>query len=193
MNIYLFYFKRNPEYYDEISPLYCYTDDKKIMEEFKKQRNMKRFICKKESISKKEYKEFVSKHPKLRLTYGQFYTASKTYGKREPVSILCTWSEEESILKNSERFWNENVRYLFDGSIFKEKYLKSLENLLFMKFYDFYKIKTIQSYDNFYDPYYNSYGPVENFIVDDMNSSFSYDELKLFLKFYGNTFDLKAH
>lgn len=193
MNVYLFYFKRNPEYYDEVSPLYCYTDDKEMMEEFKKQRNMKRFICKKESISKSEYKEFMSKHPKLRLTYGRFYTASEIYGKREHVSVLCTWAEEESILKNSERIWNENSRYLFDGTIFKGKYLKSLEKLLFIKFYNFYKVKVIQSYDNFCNPYYSSYGPVEDFIIDEMNSSFSYDELKLFLKFYGNTFDEKAH
>ena len=77
---------------------------------------------------------------------------------------------------------------MFDPRGFKTEYLKALEKLLFLKFYGFYKIKFIQYADYFYQPYYNSYGPVEGLIVDDFMTQFSHDDLKVFLKFFKNTF-----
>lgn len=188
MVIYLLYFKSNPEFKDDIYTMYAYTDDKTMLNEFKSQRDMKKFKIKKEDISKEEYKIFDRNNKKMKLTYANIYTSDKLYGKRRSVKVLCTWREEEYIFKNSERLWEEYSRYLFDVRLFKSKYLIALEKLLFVKFYMFYKNN--QNRDYFYEPYYNNFGPVEDLILDDLKSSYSYDELSLFLKFFGNTFDM---
>jgi hypothetical protein len=191
MTLYLFYYKPLDEYVDIPPRLYAYTEDKNYADEFKRQRNMEKFIyVKQENVKKDEYRSFSSRYVQFRLSYGKFYTSSvDMFGKRVPVDVLCTWKEEESILKNSDDLWKEYSKYLFDCRIFKSDYIKALEKLLFVKVYGFYHIKYIDYADSFYQPYYSSYGPVEELIMDEFKNDFSYDDLKLFLKFFQNTFD----
>ena len=192
MKIYLFYYIPFEDYVNTPATLYAYTDSKDIYEEFKIQRNMKKFKCVKEDISKKDFKEFESKHGKMKLSYNTFKTKSKIYGRMQNVDVLCTWIEEESIFKMSDSLWKEYSKHLFDCRLFKKKYIQVLEKLLFIKFYTFYRVNAMNELmDYYYEPYYNSYGPTEDFVMEDFKRSFQYDELKIFLKLYSDKFDFK--
>jgi hypothetical protein len=190
MITYLFYLKPSKDCEISFTTLYAYTTNKKYAEDFREQRNAERFHFVKKKSTKEEFTEFEKKHSKLRLTYGKFYTRSDIFGKRTPIQILCTWMEEESIIKNSDRLWEEFEKDLFDCKIYKSEYIQALEKLLFIQFYGFYKVKYLEYADSFYQPYYSSFGPVEGLIMEEYRNSFSYDDLKLFLKFFKNTFDV---
>lgn len=187
MNIYMFYIKPSKEFEDSPPTLYAYTDKKKMSEQFKSQRNMDKFIYTKMKFSETEYKNFSRDYSKYQLAYGQFYTKSDMFGKKVPVSVLCTWREEESILFNSDRIWDEYSKYLFDAKCFKAEYLCALETLLFMKLYKFFN-KGTEEIDYFYDPYYTSFGPSKEFIYSVLEEQFQVDDLKLFLKYHQDTF-----
>lgn len=187
MNIYMFYIKASKEFKDNPPTLYAYTDNKKISDQFKLQRNMNRFVYMKAKFTKDEYLSFSKYHDKYQLRYCQFYTKSDMFGRRAPVSVLCTYKEEESILFNSDRLWNEYSKYLFDGKCFKSEYLRALETLLFMKLYLFYKKGPCDT-DYFYDPYYTAFGPSKDFVSGVINEQFYTDDLKIFLKYYQDTF-----
>lgn len=187
MTVWFFYYIDRA--YDNYKRLYAFTDNREYANEFIKQRSKENMICRKEKgISKLEYKRLEADYGKLKLIYGSFYTKSNQFGRKVSVKVLCTPEEEECIVIKSEHLWEEYSKYLFDTRGFKKEYLQALEKLLFLKFYGFYKIKYLQYADYFYQPYYSSFGPVEGLIVDDFKTSFEYDELKVFLKFYQNTF-----
>lgn len=190
MNIYIFYYAPITEYKDP-PMFYAFTDDKDMADEFKKQRDMEKFICTKEKCTKEEFKLFDRDHHCYKLTYGNFYTKGESLNKKIGVKVLCTVREEDSILKNSENLWQEYSKTLFDCKVFKSQYIQSLESLLFIKFYGFYKVKYLEYADYFYQPYYSNFGPPEGMIIEEFKDSFSYDELKLFLKFVKHTFSMK--
>lgn len=187
MTVWMFYYIDRA--YDDYKRLYAYTDNKKYANEFREQRSKTNIICKKEKDFKKsDFMKLEANYGRLRLQYGRFYTKSEYFGVKVPIRVLCTMEEEESVIIKTEKLWEEYSKFLFDIRGFKKEYLQALETLLFLKFYGFYKIKYIEYADYFYEPYYNSYGPVEGLIAEDFKTSFSYDELKVFLKFHKNTF-----
>lgn len=189
MKLYLFYKKPSEEFCDNNPQLYAYTTDKEIASEFRKQRNMNVFIYKKNTeVSKKEYKNFNKIYGKYKLDYCQFYTKSFIFGKKVAVKILCTWKEEESVLVNSDKMWEEYSKYLFDSKMFKSEYLVALEKLLFMRFYSFFKVKFVNGLEEMYDPYYTPYTSPTGFIIEELKENYSYDDLKLFLRFFKDTF-----
>lgn len=189
MNIHLFYLKPSDDYNSDIPSLYAYTNDKNLAEEFIDDRNMNRFIYKKSWIDKEEFRKFDSMHSRLHLSRGSFSTVSEINGRSMNVSFVCTWGEEESILKNSDKLWSEYSNILFDTRVFEDKYLIALEKLLFMKFYGFYgSLRFNDGIDYFYEPYYTSYGPIKSFISEEFHYNVKYDELALFLRFHKDLF-----
>lgn len=186
MNIHAFYIKPCTGFEGNPPTLYAYTEKLKLAEQFKLQRNMDRFIYKKIKLAKDEYRSFFKDYDKYQLRYCQFYTKPDIISKKIPVSVLCTWKEEESVIFNSDKLWKEYSKYLFDAKCFKSEYIIALETLLFMKMYKFYHKGSEADY--FYDPYYTSYGPSKEFVMEVLNEQFEYDDLKIFLKFHQDTF-----
>lgn len=189
MKLYLFYKLPSEEFADNNPVLYAYTTNKELADDFKRQRNMDVFIFRKEAyFSKSEYKKFDEKYHKHELSYCQFYTKSFVFGKKIPVKVLCTWKEEETILINSDRMWEEYSKHLFDTQMLKSEYLIALEKLLFIRFYTFFKVKCVSNLDEFYDPYYSAYSSLGGLIVEEFKDNYSYDDFKLFLRFFKDTF-----
>lgn len=189
MKLHLFYWKPSKEYVGDYAALYAYTIDKEFAEDFQKQRDMSKFIYKKEEISKKDYKEFASLHTQQKLGIGEFYTKSKiVYGKRERVKVLCTWKEEESIVITQDKLWEEFSNNFVDCKMLKDEYIKALEVLQYFKLFLFYRKKQNYCMDSYYEPYYTSYGPCEDFVLEDFTVDIKYDEFQLFLKYYQHTF-----
>ena len=83
----------------------------------------------------------------------------------------------------------EYSKYLFDARVFTQDYIIALCTLLFVDFYGFFKVKEIQSADYFYNPYYTNFTSPEGLIREDFSGKFSYDDLKLFLHFYQDSFN----
>lgn len=188
MTLYLFY-KKSPKEFDTNPILYAFTNNKDFASDFKKYRNMNKFIFRKETdISKSEYNSFSSKWHKCELTLGQFYTRGEVFGKRIPVTVLCTYREEETVLINSDRLWEQYSDRFFDANIINNKYLSALNNLLYFKFYGFFKLRPKYDVSDFYEPYYTAYGPPTDFILSEIQDGYDYDDLRLFLRFFGDTF-----
>ena len=188
MTLYLFY-KKSPEGFDNDPILYAFTNDKDFANKFKKYRNMNKFIFRKETgVSKSEYNKFSSQWHKCELINGQFYTRGDILSKRVPVSVLCTCKEEETVLINSDRMWDEYIDRFFDTSVINDKYLNALNKLLYFKFYGFFKLRPKYDVDDFYEPYYSAYGPPTDLILAEIQEGYQYDDLKLFLRFFGDTF-----
>lgn len=188
MNLYLFY-KKPLDDFDNDPILYAFTNKKEFANEFKKHRNMNKFIFHKEThVSQREYNEFSSKWRKCELINGQFYTRGNILNKRVAVSVLCTCKEEETVMINSDRMWDEYMGCFFDASVINSKYLDALNKLMYFKFYGFFKLRPKYDVGDFYEPYYSSYGPPADFILTEIQEGYQYDDLKLFLRFFGDTF-----
>lgn len=188
MMTYLFYYKEKG--FDTYR-FYAFTDDKKLAQEFQNQRDMKKFRYVKEKMPKEDFLILESKYGKLKLTEGHFYTRDpNNFGKRKPIKVLCTFYEEETVIKKQDDILKELAPFLFDTRAFKDEYLKALGILVYLQFYGFFKIKYIENADSWYQPYYNSYGPVEGLIIEETHNRFEYDDLNIFLKFFGNTFNI---
>ena len=69
-----------------------------------------------------------------------------------------------------------------------KKYMDALNNLMYFKFYSFYKLRPNFDVCDFYEPYYSAYGPPTDFILTEIQEGYQYDDFKLFLRFFGNTF-----
>ena len=150
---------------------------------------MSKFVFRKETkISKKEFANFSAKYHKFELINGQFYTRGEIASRRVPVSVLCTCYEENTILVNSDKLWDEYKGCLFDVSILSKKYMDALNSLMYFKFYSFYKLRPNFDVCDFYEPYYSAYGPPTDFILTEIQEGYQYDDFKLFLRFFGNTF-----
>lgn len=187
MTVWMFY--RRIEGFDTTS-LYAFTDNKKYAKEFREQRNPNTiFMFKRDKFTKAEWNALNTQFGKLRILEGHFYTKSEFFGRKKPVRVLCTAQEEESITLRIDRIWMDFVKYLFDPRAFKKEYLQALEHLLFIKFYCFYCIKQVQNADYFYEPYYSNFENQESFIYEEFKEDFyDYDELRVFLKLYKDTF-----
>lgn len=188
MTLYMFY-KKAEEGFDDPPKLYAFTNNKEMKNQFVRYRDMSKFVFRKETkISKKEFANFSAKYHKFELINGQFYTRGEIASRRVPVSVLCTCYEENTILVNSDKLWDEYKGCLFDVSILSKKYMDALNSLMYFKFYSFYKLRPNFDECDFYEPYYSAYGPPTDFILTEIQEGYQYDDFKLFLRFFGNTF-----
>lgn len=174
----------------DTTSLYAYTNSKKVAKEFSEQRNPKRLILlKRTNFSKEEWDRLCSTRPSLRIIEGHLYTKGEIFGSKKHVTVLCTEYEERMAVLHADDIWIEFSKYLFDGRAFKQEYLIALEKLLFIKLFCFYVIKRVQDADYFYEPYYSNFGPPEPIIYEDFQDySCHYDELRVFLKMFKDTF-----
>lgn len=187
MTVWMFYLRH--EGFDTTS-LYAYTNEKEKAKEFSEQRNPDKLVMfKRTKFSKEEWNALNTQRPSLRIIEGHFYTKGELYGSKKSVRVLCTAKEEEIITLKIDKIWEEFSQYLFDTRAFKKEYLAALEKLLFIKFFCFYVIKRVQDADYFYETYYSNLELNESFIYEDFRENFyEYDELRVFLKMFKDTF-----
>lgn len=187
MTVWMFYLRH--EGFDTTS-LYAFTDDKDKAKAFSEQRDKNKLVMfKRTKFSKEEWNALNAQRPGLRIIEGHFYTKGFIYGSKKSVTVICTAREEEIITLKADKIWEEFSSVLFDTRAFQKEYLVALERLLFMKFYCFYVIKRVQEADYFFQPYYSNLELNESFIYEDFKENFyDYDELRVFLKMFKDTF-----
>lgn len=171
---------------EEKYPLYAFTIDKDIRDEFVATRNVKdNFIERKSKISKEDYKKFGNANNGCRLDRFSFQHYANYYKDKECkyVKVVTTWNEKEIVqacLDDGLSEINESISYSFLPFIFKEKYIKALSVLEYISFW-------------------KMHGRPEQFIgflteseqEESMDYSYpnvSYDELNKFIDLYGKTF-----
>lgn len=190
---------KDPYFMKDTPVLYAWTDNKDYAAEFKKQRDMKKFIFKEFSMTEEEYKNSwrlglsYSNFTAFHLSKIQLHTASDPLvDLRVKVDILGTWYEETSVVLKGDKIWDLYPGVFVDVQILNDKYLKALETLGYMKFYKFF-CKDKEKYDDrFYDPYYSSYEDPDGFVCDDFRHSYKLNEVAIFLKLFGDTFSKNA-
>lgn len=150
-------------------PLYAITNDKKLFTRFKNDRNMKKFIIKKDWIDEDDYAMFANEHRSTVLREHKLNTEVKN--KNKEVNMVLTMGEytevSESMLYLLEDIdlWN----YLLDPFLLKKDFLNYLNKINYIDFYLLYKNLYNFSDDCYYD--------VPNLL---------YDELNFFIAMYGD-------
>jgi hypothetical protein len=182
----MFYKKPINGFYDEAYTLYAFTNNKKIYEKFRKERNMDKFIIHKKKIDKDELYKFRKMYDRFELHQSQFHTRTE-FGKFRTVKIICTFIEEETVILHADKIWNEYKNILFDAKVFNSDYIKALEKICFITFY-IYQNGLDDLNDYFYTPYYNAYGTPSELIREIEQTPYEYDEFAVFLKFFKDTF-----
>jgi len=146
MKVYIFYRK-----YDTglVPSIYAYTMDKNIFEEFKKVRNMDKFIINKIDMSEDEAEEFERKYRRYLLGYRYYETydrsmidgISNNLAKRT-VKIVSTEFEEEEVYSQFETMLAlEFGKITLDVSVFNEEIKKALIDLGYYDLFKFYTAK----------------------------------------------------
>ena len=188
--VYLFYY-RDKKFNDIPYRLYAWSTDKNHVDIFKTQRDMKRFVVIKEHMDDEAFDKFRADYDKYRLNESKMYTRGIINSLKSQVTVLCTVKESEEIFVSIDRFWNEIASSFVDCRNLKSKYIKALKDLIYIDIYNFYKVKIDGYMDDFYEPYYTAYGPVESFLIDEFNHIYGldYDELAMFIWRFGNTFN----
>ena len=197
MTIYAFYYKKiNPRYaaitmgYSKMKPyLYAYTLDKKIAEEFKKQRNMNNFIfIKEDSVSKKDLTEFESINKKRELGYRSYVTYGEDKEQKITAKVLSTFDEEEAVYRDAENIFRHFSNRLFDIRFLKDKFIKPMQKLMYVDFYLFFQYNYIEDMDSYYKPYAIGSGFGNNICDASINVSYAMDYLKILLALFKDTF-----
>ncbi len=120
MIYYMFYLKKTHS-------LYAFTNNKKISKQFKKNRNMKKFIFVKNDLNKDVEKEFLEIHLNKDIIIFEGKTLGKLYTLNE-FEIPITKKEHLILLQNRALYCNEELykSAWTNPLIFKNKYFKLL-------------------------------------------------------------------
>jgi len=185
MTIHMFY-KYPPDGFVQQPVLYAWTTDKSIRDRFMKERDMTKFKYVKEKLSgKKEVSLFKDTYHKFYLNVFGLYTKSPITSNKTRASVLGTVEEENRTIIDCDKIvFNELKDKLIDSKILKSKYIKALDTLLYYKFYIYFKRQN----ENEMDDWYSAYGPSKSFVNMELIEGHGYDELRVFLKLFGNTF-----
>lgn len=164
---------------DDKTELYAYTDNKKISEEFKLQRNMNKFIYKKEKISREELNKLATDIPDLYLEVVDGITEKRGHGSPiEKISIAMTRLETMSVISTSNdiiysKIWGNTYINPF---IFKNDILFALQRIYYV---------------NGYMTYFNK-NDLELDVFDvDVYNDFDFDLFNTFVYLYGDTLAIK--
>ena len=169
-------------------PLYAFTNDKKVREEFKNTRDMNNFIEIVTKVTKEEYKEFGNANSGALLNYYK-YESHKGYNdeknvRMNDIQVLSTWNEKEAVnacLDNNVSSINENVAYdILFPFMFKMEYIKALGKLMYLDIWKYYG--SIEKFKEFLTEEELEY--VDDYSYPDIK----FDELNTFIMLYGNTF-----
>lgn len=118
--------------------LYAFTNKKEYAKLFESQRDMSKFIHKRENKTKEEYYSMES-DPCLRkslLIYNYFHTRNiLNFSSTMQRKLLCTVGEEFEILKVYDKTMEEAIyKFTCDFRILKDKYIDALDDLLYTYF-----------------------------------------------------------
>lgn len=158
-------------------PLYALTNEKSIAKKFMHERNMKKFILRKDKISSKEYKEYANSDSNRRavLTFHKLTTVMNKYEPDQVLKeVLVLMTENEYVYTTNCQFgiddegWWVDVISLINIEVLKPKIYKSLKALSFISFYQMYAGLDIDDEDAF--------------------TSMIHDELAIFVSLFGDTF-----
>lgn len=159
--------------------LYALTNKKDLAKKFMEQRDMSRFIVKSDHAFEEleDYSTYANRHRSTVLEEYTLKTKSDN-GKRKKIDLVVTYMErqeieEPNIFFFTEEFWNE---IFVPTRIFKSGYQKALE---------------------FYTALAKMYAPdlcIRYGIPDDLDDyavpGYSYDEVNVFLRVFGDTLKL---
>lgn len=162
-NFYLFYIISNRGFYGtDQYDIYAFTDNKKIANNFKKTRNMKKFFCKKKKLDREEYNELIRHYMENELEMFEGTTKGKHY-TIETFSLVITRREKRTCQSMGSLILNENLYQYAWGSpnVFKDKYKNALKHL------QYESINLYLDLGDEFDGYVEDI--VENMFPDDFN------------------------
>lgn len=147
--------------------IYGFTNDEKLINLFKKQRDMNKFHIRVNNIDKKENLTMLDTYKGYNLTYAGFkHTSDITY-------VVCTRREEESIVLNGEQMLLDEIeKWLLNPEIFTNKALRKISDISYLVFYKY-----------IVEPVSCMYSGVNTDKLD--MAIYDVDELNLFIKKYG--------
>ncbi|MDE7088692.1 MAG: hypothetical protein K2O54_01085 [Prevotella sp.] len=190
MKIYKFYRKHSGEALKESEdldvtdkyPLYAFTNDKELRNEFKKTRDMTKFIECKSEIDTSEYLEYANSHSNQSLRK-ESLKSFNDYGK-EPlilsVPVVCTWNELDYMADAMDNLLTD-IEFSVYPFLFEEKYVKALRTLEYISYWKLYGQP---------EKYRGILGMNDD-ELDDMDYSApatAMDELQVFLAVHGDLF-----
>lgn len=173
---------------EEKYPLYAFTVNKKDAQKFMEARDMNKFIKRVSDIDKDEYKDFTNTNRGKLLevfeyTHFKGYTADACVASFEKVPILTTWEEMEFTSASSDdgiSDMTEYVNYNFMPFIFKDKYVKALNNLQYISHW-----KSFGCTEKFQQLLRE--GEMEDY-MDYVSPSIRIDEFSIYIILFGDTY-----
>ena len=116
----LFYLK------SENGRLYAYSCDKKLVDKFRKERNMKLFTHKREKMPDLVFKSFMSEHKNLMLVDLPLYDGENYY-------ILAGTNEEDILISRASEYIDDSLSYIkssINSSVhLNEKYSQLIDDM----------------------------------------------------------------
>lgn len=193
--VYLIFQIRNQARNLDLIKLYAYTTKKKLLNDFIENRDMSLFRVEEKEVTDTDFTQFQIIHAKERLTTMHFETLEIINGKRKTKNVAVTGPiyEEEFIFLNSDKIMNEIAKTTIPTAKFlKDEYIRALQFFHYFEF-DAYKSERAE-FDSFYSGF--------NFDCDDdslygfpitehLYFNCKYDQLSLFIYFYGQTLKVK--
>lgn len=193
--VYLIFQIRNRVRNLDVIKLYAYTTKKKLLNDFIENRDMSLFRVEEKDVPDTDFTQFQIIHAKERLTTMHFETLDIINGKRKTKNVSVTGPvyEEEFIFLNSDKIMNEIAKTTISTAKFlKDEYIQALQFFHYFEF-DAYKSERAE-FDSFYSGF--------NFDCDDdslygfpitehLYFNCKYDQLSLFIYFYGQTLKVK--
>ena len=193
--VYLIFQIRNQARNLDLIKLYAYTTKKKLLNDFIENRDMSLFRVEEKEVTDTDFTQFQIIHAKERLTTMHFETLDIINGKRKTKNVSVTGPvyEEEFIFLNSDKIMNEIAKTTISTAKFlKDEYIRALQFFHYFEF-DAYKSERAE-FDSFYSGF--------NFDCDDdslygfpitehLYFNCKYDQLSLFIYFYGQTLKVK--
>lgn len=183
MKLYMYYLKitRNKEY-----PLYAWTEDKKLANEFKKFRDMNVLKESVVDISKNEFHETMNTFSDQRITIGYFKTKNPITERYSNIKIPTTWDEQKLVAFAMDSIVIDMKSAIED--IFPEVYNVEIQKALYhLGYFMFYQWLYQNMY--IYIPLHHKFDHyVYEDVITDMKECISYDEYEVLMKLRGNTF-----
>lgn len=167
--------------------LYAFTNKKGYADEFKRYRDMKRFEIITEKMSKKEYEMYRDDLRYRELQLFNAKTRSNDY-KAIDVEIVVTYDEAYFLKEKCAKIWDGYEYLLCDPVIMKGNYRNALDKLLMLNFYGCIRLKHDELLSEYLShPEYSAFGPPSGLIIEEFMQSYTFDQLAVFVKYFGHT------
>ena len=183
MKIFMIYKKYNE---NQIS-IYGFTKSKKLIKEFKEERDMNLFVILEKHITENEYVDFSIKFNEMEIKHYDLYTKGFTSNKKRIIQVLSNWNEIETAhIHGMDLLIHELTKYMTPRVYtLKDTYIDALNVLSYMVIYSHCYMKHSSFMDGFY---LKEDGTTDT--MDDLFHDIDCDEYALYLYFYGNTYKI---